>query len=86
MKTQYEVTSVNPGPELIGDVVSIQVIPKKADGDLDLSRMEKHVGTLLSYVTSELFFDFKMEGASSMVRLPHKKFSIEIYKYEPRRK
>lgn len=75
----YDTQPAKFDPSMIGNLVTIQVIPKNG-GDLVLDLMEKHVGVLTAYTTGADRLTFVVAGTQP-VTTNLKNNTVEIYKH-----
>lgn len=76
--TEQEFNPVCFRPENIGDVVTILSFARKADGNVDLSSMERVVGKLLSYSISKSACLISIEGLTPMF-YPYANYHVELF-------
>lgn len=79
--THVQVYPAELGPELVGQLVGVQVLPRTSDAEVSTKRMIKYVGTLRGYIQRNEETGLVFEGFDTIQWVGFKASSIEFYRY-----
>lgn len=78
---EVDVRPTSLGPELIGQLIGVQVLPRTSDTEVSSKRMTKYVGTLRGYIQRPGEIGLVFDGFDTVQWVGMKASLVEFYKY-----